>query len=105
MRSKFGPREVCLYAALLGALVCLPWSAYSQATGGNLVGTVADQSGARIPVAQVELVNQATGVKYTAQTGASGDYRFGNLPPGQYHLRVAAQPVSPPRRCRTLLLS
>ena len=57
---------------------------------GNLIGTVSDQTGAAIPNADLEIANAATGVKLGTPTNGVGQYRFNNLLPGRYHLRVAA---------------
>ncbi len=57
---------------------------FGQATDGVLVGVVSDQTGGVIPNATLELQNQATGVKVTTTTSASGAYRFNNVPVGLY---------------------
>lgn len=51
-----------IWVALLTALL-VPVLAWSQATSGDLVGTVLDKSGAAVPSASVTVVNQDTGVK------------------------------------------
>jgi len=48
----------------------------AQATDGNLVGTVVDQTGASIPLATVETTNIATGVKAATVTDIQGGYRL-----------------------------
>jgi len=58
----------------------------AQATDGNLVGTVTDPSGAVVPGAALEVANTATNVKLFTTTGAEGQYRLNNLPPGTYTL-------------------
>jgi len=60
----------------------------AQATDGNLVGTVTDPSGAVVPGAALEVANTATNVKLFTTTGAEGQYRLNNLPPGTYDLKV-----------------
>src|SRR5689334_2302122 len=75
-------------AALLFSL--LAPAAFGQATDSNLVGTVIDASGAAIQSANVELQNVATGVKFTTKTGADGQYRFNNVPVGQYNVTATA---------------
>jgi len=65
--------------ALCALCLCLSFfsgTAYAQANSGDLTGAVLDSSGAAIPNATVEALNDETGVKYTAQTNASGVYRF-----------------------------
>jgi hypothetical protein len=61
---------------------------YAQATDGNLVGTVVDQSGAAVPNANVEITNTATNVTSKTVTNASGEYRFNNILVGNYDLKV-----------------
>jgi hypothetical protein len=67
-----------------------PGFARAQAISGDLTGTVLDASGAAIPNADVTAVNDATGVKATVQTGASGNYRFSNLAVGRYTVSGSA---------------
>ena len=62
----------------------------AQVISGDLVGTVFDKSGAVVPNASVEAVNLGTGVKYTAQAGETGEYRFNNLPVGTYRVSASA---------------
>jgi hypothetical protein len=69
-------------------LVVAPTKA--QVISGDLVGTVFDKSGAVVPNASVEAVNLGTGVKYTAQAGETGEYRFNNLPVGTYKVSASA---------------
>src|SRR5579884_1940816 len=63
---------------------------YGQSTSGDLVGTVMDATGAVIPGATVEAVEESTGVRTVQQTEANGQYRFTNLHIGTYDLTVSA---------------
>src|ERR1017187_2508954 len=65
-------------------------AARAQASSGDLTGTVLDVSGATIPNASVVALNDATGLKTTAQTNAEGVYRFTNLPIGRYTIAASA---------------
>jgi len=65
-------------------------TAFAQANSGDLVGTVFDSSGAAIPNATVVATEDTTGVRTTAQTNASGAYRFTNLPAGRYTVTASA---------------
>src|SRR5687768_15964784 len=47
-------------------------------------GSVKDQSGAGLPVAGVQVVEQGTGATYRLQSDSSGRYAKGDLPPGTY---------------------
>jgi hypothetical protein len=60
------------------------------ATGGSITGTVADQSGAVIPNAALQLVNIAQQTKHHAKSDGAGLFTFPNLPVGHYDLTVTA---------------
>jgi hypothetical protein len=68
------------------------------ATGGSITGMVADQSGAVIPNAALELVNAAQQTKYHAKSDGSGLFTFPNLPVGHYDLTVNAPGFSPQKK-------
>ena len=72
---------------LLFALV----PAFGQATDANLVGAIVDASGAAVPNANIEITKASTGVKFNTKSGASGEYRFNNLPIGTYDITASAQ--------------
>jgi hypothetical protein len=78
MRNGF---LLLICAAMIAALA--PFS-FGQATDGNLVGTVVDASGAGVPNVSVTIQNTATGLKTTTKSGGDGQYRFNNMPVGQY---------------------
>jgi len=52
-------------------------------------GIVLDPSGRAIPAADIEIVNDATGVRYPGTTNSEGIYAVPNLPPGPYRLQVS----------------
>jgi len=69
----------------------LPVSASAQETTGGVSGVIKDASGAVIASAAVEVSGGALiGVKKLTTNGA-GQYRFVNLPPGIYQIKVTAQ--------------
>ena len=74
-------------------LVLAPgWAgAQSQATTGVIEGSVADQTGGRLPGASVTLTN--TGTNFTREMVTDGDGRFRGLllPLGVYRLTVRLQ--------------
>ncbi|HTS30058.1 MAG TPA: TonB-dependent receptor [Bryobacteraceae bacterium] len=76
--------------ALLAILLFIPTAGLAQAISGDLTGTITDPSGAAIPAATVIATNDATGVKTTVVTNASGVYRFSNLPVARYTLTGSA---------------
>jgi len=59
-------------------------------TNGVIVGRVTDPSGAQVPSAKVELVNQNTGIKAATTASGQGEYVFPRVSPGTYQLTVSA---------------
>lgn len=80
--SKIAALTVC-------ALLLCVFGAQAQNTA-DVVGTVTDQSGGAVPNAKVTLLNVATNVSRSMQTGATGDYSFTLLPVGAYSVSVEA---------------
>jgi hypothetical protein len=64
--------------------------AQAQIISGDLVGTVLDKTGAVVPNVAIQAVNTETGVKYTAESNAVGEYRFNNLPVGTYNVSASS---------------
>ena len=80
--------RLLLPAFVASVLVTSPLSA--QTTTGSLRGSVTDASGAVLPGVTVELSGQAQiGGVQSATTDQNGQYRFLNLSPGLYSLKVA----------------
>jgi hypothetical protein len=75
----------------LFVLVLVSRQGFAQLTSGDLTGVVTDATGAAVPGATVDATNEATGVKATQTSNSTGEYRFSNLPIGQYDLSVAAK--------------
>jgi hypothetical protein len=61
----------------------------AQRTTGSIVGTVRDGSGAVLPGVTVSLTGPNIVGTQTATTNEDGDYRFLNLPPGEYSVTFA----------------
>ena len=60
----------------------------AQVTTADIVGLVADSTGAAVPGAKVVLRNVATNEERTVLTDSTGNYLFTLLPVGHYSLRV-----------------
>jgi hypothetical protein len=82
-------RPGILFATVLMMAFCLvaPFAG-AQSTGGRIRGTVEDPSGGAVPSANVRLRNEATGSERTAQSGASGEYAFLEVPVGTYTVEL-----------------
>jgi hypothetical protein len=59
-------------------------------TTGTVAGTVTDPSEAVVPGAQVQLTNQASGLKLVEKSGGDGAFRFSAVPIGTYSAVVNA---------------
>ena len=77
-----------LFLILFGLLTS---AADAQQSSGNLVGTVADQSGALVSNAEVIVTNVDTGITTVVRSNNSGQYRAGGLLPGRYEISATAQ--------------
>jgi Carboxypeptidase regulatory-like domain len=69
---------------VLWTLFCLllPPHASAQTSRGGIAGTVADSTGAVIPLVNVQVEREGTGMKLNMETGASGTFSFADLPTG-----------------------
>ena len=82
------------FVMLLAFVLCtlVPVAVYGQgASTGAVTGTVTDPKGASVPNAKVALIDTATGITTTGQTGADGSYLFPAVVPGTYKITVTAK--------------
>ena len=79
----------CAIGVVLGLMMPME-SLLAQAISGDIVGTILDAAKARVPNVTVTAKNTQTGIKTTATSNASGDYRLTDLPVGTYDLTVTA---------------
>src|SRR5580704_5027582 len=89
MRLTVSPRMCALLVAVAQILLCVCLSA--QETTGGLQGTVKDSTGAVVSSAHVEVVGAALLGTKAVDTDSAGYYRFANLPPGTYAIKVTAK--------------
>jgi hypothetical protein len=79
--------------AFLGlfAFAISPWTAVAQGiTTGTIEGTVTDPSGAVVPGAQIQLTNQANGLRLVQSSTSDGSFKFFLVPIGTYHALISA---------------
>ena len=69
------------------AVFLIALCAFGQGTT-SVVGTVTDPSGAVVPGAALVIENVATGITRETESDQSGGYRFLQLAPGAYRLKV-----------------
>jgi len=81
-------RAAQLLALLLAGALCIP--GFAQISNGTIRGTVTDSTGAVLPNATVNLINQGTAEQYTDQSNKEGYYTFTALSPGEYVLKASA---------------
>jgi hypothetical protein len=80
-----------LQLALLALLAAFFPGARLHAQTGSMTGTVVDPSGAAIPGASVQIINQATGdLSRETTTDGSGTFRALNVTAGTYRIKVSA---------------
>ena len=75
----------CLFSLVLLLAIALP--ALGQSTAA-VTGIVQDTSDARIPHANVKLINTQTGTESNSQTNNAGDFALPNVMPGHYTLQI-----------------
>lgn len=80
-------RYRCIFRLLL--LLCISASVSAQSTSATISGQVTDSAGRAIPDADIQILNEATGVQYGNKTNGAGIYSVSILPPGQYRVQIS----------------
>jgi outer membrane receptor protein involved in Fe transport len=76
--------------------LCAPLHASLEGSNSAAVrGTVTDSSGAVIPGATIQLVNEVSGLNQTASTDTAGQFVFANIPFNPYRISVSANGFAP----------
>jgi hypothetical protein len=78
-----------LRIAFVACTVLLALPLIAQSPNGTINGLVLDPSNKVIGGANILVINDATGVKYSYKTNDDGIYVVPNLPPGPYRLQVS----------------
>ena len=79
----------------LFALLSAPVTVTAQIADANVTGTVLDASDAVIARAAIELINDATAVRFRTNSDDSGQIRLFNIPPGRYTVIAEAPGFTP----------
>src|SRR6267378_1260643 len=83
--------RLCFITLLIVAFCAIGAMAQSQATSGQIVGTVKNPNGELVPGATVTVTNPATGLSRSITTNDQGGFSAVNLPSGEYTIDVEAQ--------------
>src|SRR5579871_1926405 len=70
------------------ALLVLCAGAFAQTVASSLIGVVEDPANAVVPSATVTLTEAESGAVRTASTDTTGVFRFLNIAPGTYSIKV-----------------
>src|SRR5437870_4995165 len=81
----------CFASLLIVSMCAVMALAQSQASTGQIVGTVKNPAGELVPGATVTVTNPATGLSRTLTTNDQGGFTAVNLPSGEYAIDVEAQ--------------
>ncbi|MEP7077208.1 MAG: TonB-dependent receptor [Acidobacteriota bacterium] len=83
MKNLFRAQSLVLFISI-GVI------AQSLGTAGSIFGLVTDPNGAVVAGASVSISNALTGYSRTVTTATDGTYRFNDIPPNNYVLKISA---------------
>src|SRR2546429_4895179 len=81
-------RKTAVWWSGFAVALLLATLAYGQTTAGTILGTVSDESGARIPGVAVTITNLDTGIVRSVTTDEAGRYRAPSLGLGSYEVKA-----------------
>jgi hypothetical protein len=88
-----------LFGLSLALAILISSPLFSQSiSGGTVSGTVLDPSQMVVPQTYVEILNPVTGYKQTVMTDDTGQFRFTNVPPNMYEIRLTAPGFAPKKQ-------
>jgi Carboxypeptidase regulatory-like domain len=73
-----------LSVVLVVLVLLLSPRGWGQAVSATLLGTVTDNTGAAVPHAEIQILENATGIAHTGVTNESGNFTFPDLTPGTF---------------------
>lgn len=80
----------CSWIVVVSLFFAFASNCFPQNANTSLRGVIKDPSGAVIPNAAIAIKNDANGFTASATAGASGEYRFAQIPPAKYSITVTA---------------
>jgi hypothetical protein len=80
---------VRLLTCVVSLLLSLSAIVRAQVESSSLTGTVSDQQGRRVPHAQVQATEAATGLKRQTETTSQGNYELVDLPAGIFTVEIS----------------
>ena len=81
-------KRTAICASVFVLVLFLRTLAYGQTTAGTILGTVSDESGARVPGVTVTITNLDTGIVRSAISDEAGRYRAPSLGLGNYEVKA-----------------
>lgn len=75
--------------AIIVLLILMPGMSLAQRTDATFAGVITDSSGAVIPGAEVQIINEGTNATTQQLSNETGEFVFNFVPVGNYTLRIA----------------
>ncbi|MGD0417600.1 MAG: TonB-dependent receptor [Terriglobales bacterium] len=85
----FSHKGICTHLCAIALVAMMATAASAQVFRGSISGTVTDQSDAVVPNATAVATAIATGVSYTTTASTAGEFKFQDLPLGEYNVVVS----------------
>ncbi len=79
----------CAIRRLLALVLCAASLAIAQTTDATVSGVIVDPTGNVNTGVDIEILNDATGLRYAGKTNSAGIYTLSILPPGHYRIQVS----------------
>ncbi|MCY4596053.1 MAG: carboxypeptidase-like regulatory domain-containing protein, partial [Bryobacterales bacterium] len=73
------------------ALLVVVWAGMAQTDTATITGIVTDSTGAAVPGASIQAINQVNGLEYDTESNETGNYVLTALPIGRYDLTASTE--------------